>query len=175
MYTEKQIFMWVIHYTHMNFSINQDFSFSQVWSSLHFFINMLFIFSYTSQSFNSTLSACTHVDTKHGLIHCSDIYNIGQQTHMSHYSISQNTGTPKNWASKMIVNTHIYRLDWINSWVRSLAVPMHLGLTTGPLCPIIWYQVKRALFSLLKFQMAARLGILISSGSTEKEPYLHVE
>lgn len=35
-----------------------------------FLINMLCIFSCTFQLFNSTVSACTHVDTKHGVIHC---------------------------------------------------------------------------------------------------------
>jgi hypothetical protein len=31
-------------------------------------------------------------------------------------------------------------------WVRALLGPMHLGLKTGPLCPIIYYYVKGALF-----------------------------
>lgn len=33
----------------------------------------------------------------------------------------------------------------ISSWVRTLAVPLHVGLKTGPFCRIISYQVKGAL------------------------------
>jgi hypothetical protein len=29
------------------------------------------------------------------------------------------------------------RFDWISGWVRALVVPVHLGLKTSPLCPII--------------------------------------
>jgi hypothetical protein len=29
------------------------------------------------------------------------------------------------------------RLDEIINWIQALAVPMHLGLKRGPLCPII--------------------------------------
>jgi len=31
------------------------------------------------------------------------------------------------------------------NWVQALPAPMHLGLRTGPLCPMI-YQIKGALF-----------------------------
>jgi hypothetical protein len=44
---------------------------------------------------------------------------------------------------------------------------MHLGLKTGPLCPLPGY---RSPFPLTKFQMAPTPSTLISSGSKKKEP-----
>ena len=53
-------------------------------------------------------------------------------------------------------------------WVWDLTVPMHLGLNWGgPLCPISIYGSPVAL---LKFQMAPRLILLMSSGSKKEEP-----
>jgi len=59
----------------------------------------------------------------------------------------------------------VYGLDrLICDWVRDLTVPMHL---VCPLCPISIYGSPVAL---LKFQMAPRLILLMSSGSKQKEP-----
>jgi hypothetical protein len=42
------------------------------------------------------------------------------------------------WVPPMCVSYKIPELKKLNStWVRALAVPMHLGLETGPLCPIL--------------------------------------
>jgi len=65
-------------------------------------------------------------------------------------------------------------LNWIHSqglicdWVRDLTVPTHLGLNWRALCAP--YQFMGARFSLLKFQMAPRLTLLMSSVSRKKEP-----
>ena len=71
----------------------------------------------------------------------------------------------------------------MNEWVRSnggmidrliyilgrdLTVPMHLGINWLDL--FVPYQFKGALLTLLKFQMATRLILLMSSGSKQKEP-----
>jgi hypothetical protein len=44
------------------------------------------------------------------------------------------------------VNSSKLGFDKINSWVQGLAILICLGLKAGPLCPIIWYQIKGALF-----------------------------
>ena len=46
---------------------------------------------------------------------------------------------------KLCIVFFLVGVDWISGWVWALAVPMHLGLKTSPLCPIIWYWVKEAL------------------------------
>ena len=58
---------------------------------------------------------------------------------------------------------------WISNWVRDLTAPMHLGLNDGPFVPHIksW---EPSPVALLKFQMALKLRLLISSDSKEKEP-----
>ena len=43
----------------------------------------------------------------------------------------------------------------------------------GPLCPIIWYQLRTTLFPLPKFQKAPRLKILMSSGSKKRTQIYH--
>jgi hypothetical protein len=50
-------------------------------------------------------------------------------------------------------------------WVQALLGPLHLGIKTGSLYPIIYYRVKGALF-----QMSPIFSFLISSGYKKKEP-----
>ena len=52
--------------------------------------------------------------------------------------------------------------------VRALLGPLHLGLKTGPLCPM--FCTKRSPVPLVKFQMAPILCFLTSSWSKKKEP-----
>ena len=42
---------------------------------------------------------------------------------------------------------------------------MHLGLKTGPLCPILWYQLSRALFLQKSSRLPPHTQFLITSGS----------
>ena len=54
-------------------------------------------------------------------------------------------------------------------WVRILTVPMHLSLINGPFVPHNLISVQGCPVPLLKFQVAARLKLLMSSGSKKKE------
>jgi hypothetical protein len=57
---------------------------------------------------------------------------------------------------------------FIYDWAWDLTVRMHLGLSwTGPLCPLSIYGIP---VTLLKFQMAPKLILLMSSGSKKKDP-----
>jgi hypothetical protein len=49
-------------------------------------------------------------------------------------------------------------------------VPMHLGLKNGPFVPLNLIRVHGSPVPSLKFQMAPRLKLLMSSGSKRKEP-----
>ena len=63
-------------------------------------------------------------------------------------------------------------LNWIElngTWVRDLPGPMHLGLRTGPLCPMFCTKLEEPV-PLPKFQMASLLSFLIYSGPKKKEP-----
>jgi hypothetical protein len=68
----------------------------------------------------------------------------------------------------------------ISNWVRALTVPMHLGLN-GPFVPHKLIQVNVSHAPSMRFQMAPRLKLLMSSGSYKKkepkyewvEPKLH--
>jgi hypothetical protein len=61
--------------------------------------------------------------------------------------------------------------EWMNGiWVWALPGPMHLGLRTGPLCPMIYYWVKGALFLYQNSSWPPIFSFLISSGSKKKEP-----
>jgi hypothetical protein len=53
----------------------------------------------------------------------------------------------------------------ICNWVRALTVPMHLGLINGPHVPHNLILAQGSPVPLLKFQMAPRLKLLMSSGS----------
>jgi len=68
----------------------------------------------------------------------------------------------------------LYRLDWlICDWVWDLMVPTHVGLSLRALCALV--SIYGSPVALLKFQMAPRLILLISSGSKKKEPrYTHL-
>jgi len=75
----------------------------------------------------------------------------------------------------------LWCLEQNGIWVLALPGPMHLGLKTGPMCPIFCTKLKEPCSAskvpdgpyltqespvpLLKFQMAPRLKILMSSGS----------
>jgi hypothetical protein len=60
--------------------------------------------------------------------------------------------------------------DWmIGIWVQALTVPMHLGLN-GPFVPHNLISIHGSPVPLLKFQMAPRPKLLMSSGSKKKEP-----
>jgi hypothetical protein len=60
----------------------------------------------------------------------------------------------------------VYEVKKNSIWVRALLGPMHLGLKTGPLCPMFYSKLKDP----SSFQMAPMLSFLISSGSRKKEP-----
>ena len=55
----------------------------------------------------------------------------------------------------------LYAQNILNGiWVRGLLGLMHLGVKTGPLWPILWYEVKRSPVLLPKFHMATILSYL---------------
>jgi hypothetical protein len=54
-------------------------------------------------------------------------------------------------------------------WVLALTLPMHLNLINGPFLPHNLIPAQRRPAPLLKFQMASRLKLLMSSGSNKKE------
>jgi len=70
----------------------------------------------------------------------------------------------KERRSELIWNaiTAMTDIDW--HWVRALTVPMHLGLTDGPLVPHNLISTQESPSPLLKFQMAPRLKILCPLG-----------
>jgi len=60
--------------------------------------------------------------------------------------------------------------EWMNSiWDPALPGLMHLGLKTGPLCPVFCTKLKEPC-SLAKFHMTPKPCFLMSSGSKKKEP-----
>jgi hypothetical protein len=62
-------------------------------------------------------------------------------------------------------------IDLLSSvWIGAITIPMHLGLKNGPLLPHNLIPVQRSHAPSLKFQMALRLKLLMSSGSEKKEP-----
>jgi hypothetical protein len=70
---------------------------------------------------------------------------------------------------RLLQHVHTCSILELNGiWVRALPGPMHLGIKTGPLCPM--FCTKRSPFPLAKFQMAPIVSFLISSGSKKKEP-----
>ena len=68
--------------------------------------------------------------------------------------------------------TRLWHSNWIELngiWVRALLGPMHLGLRTGPLCPIFCTKLEEPV-PLPELQVAPILSFLIYSGSQKKEP-----
>ena len=59
--------------------------------------------------------------------------------------------------------------EWNSIWVRALPGPMHLGLKTGPLCPMFCTKLKEPC-SFNKVSDGPILSFVISPGSKEKEP-----
>ena len=88
----------------------------------------------------------------------------------------------KCWLSEMIKSstdrigkdskeTHMKGNEWmIGIWFWTLPGLMHLGLKTGPLCPMFCTKLELCSFSKVSDQMAPVLSFLISSGSKKKEP-----
>jgi len=63
---------------------------------------------------------------------------------------------------------HLQLIDLTDlHWVRALMVPMHLGLIDGPFVPHNLIPAQESPVPSLKFQMAPRLKIVMSSGSTK--------
>jgi len=58
----------------------------------------------------------------------------------------------------------------ISIWGRALTFPMHLGHKNGPFVPHNLIPVQGIPVPSLKFQMAHRLKLLLSTGSKKKEP-----
>jgi hypothetical protein len=62
-------------------------------------------------------------------------------------------------------------IDWlISNWVQALMVPLDLGLKNGSFVPHNLIPVQGSPFTLLKFQIAPRIKLLISSGSKKNKP-----
>jgi len=58
-----------------------------------------------------------------------------------------------------LLKNYLKELEWTNGiWVRALPVPMHLGLKTGPLYPMVYYKVIGTLFLYLSFRWTLYLG-----------------
>jgi hypothetical protein len=93
------------------------------------------------------------------------------------YSWGQDTERDWDWTIWIIHGKEAHHLSreilidsFISNWVQAPMVPMDLGLKNGSFVPHNLIPVQGSPVTLLKFQIAPGLKLLISSGSKKTEP-----